>query len=183
MQFERVPIPANGNCFYLAVAQALHDSPDACTQFGLVGRRRADAQHLRNWVASCLLTDREVQGWLDVRLEQLRTEPDMLEDHDFIREVGVDAPLPVLARSITTPGTWASEFEATVVRRLLDRVSMALVICSVPECSARDAQKQFALCEHDRSIFLIREADHYDFMRSDKGAVVRPSQVASVLAS
>lgn len=122
-------MPADGSCFYSALARALLDSPDAVLAFGLTGEYAEDARHLRNWVASSLFTDPRVRGWLRDRLALIREVPELLEEFDFVREAtphmdvngNMRDTLRVIARAIVQSTTFASEFEVTVMRYLLER--------------------------------------------------------------
>ena len=51
---------------------------------GLVGDER-DAQRWRYWVATSVLTDEEVQGWLRERLDLIRAVPALLVEFEFVR--------------------------------------------------------------------------------------------------
>ena len=127
LQFERMPVPATGSCFYHALACTLMDMPDVIRVMGLSGCPAKDAQHLRVWVATSLFVWPHVVDWLRERLRLIRAVPDMLDEHDFIRlalkigsgEGGMTQTLHKFARTILRPTTYVSEFEVTVMTDLL----------------------------------------------------------------
>lgn len=49
---------------------------------------------------------------------------------------------------------------------------ISLVICYMPFCTSDGVRKMFKQCPHDRTVFLMCESLHYEYMRTEAGAIV-----------